>query len=106
MSGVGTARIIVREIAPSMGSYLFMTFILLFGNAVLIAASLDFIGLGPTEGISLGLMMNNAVLRAALPLGLWWWFIPPGLAITAIVGALYVMNVGLDEIFNPRLREM
>jgi peptide/nickel transport system permease protein len=27
-------------------------------------------------------------------------------AITAIVGALYVMNVGLDEVFNPKLREM
>ncbi len=28
------------------------------------------------------------------------------LAITAIVGALYIMNVGLDEVFNPKLREM
>jgi peptide/nickel transport system permease protein len=106
LSGVSSWRIIFREIAPNMSSYLFMTFILLFGGAVLIAATLDFIGLGPTEGISLGLMMNNAVLWAALTLGMWWWFIPPGLAITAIVGALYVMNVGLDEIFNPRLREM
>ncbi|HWP63285.1 MAG TPA: ABC transporter permease [Candidatus Binatia bacterium] len=106
MSGASTAQIIAREIAPSMSSYLFMAFILLFGGAILIAATLDFIGLGPTEGISLGLMMNNAVLWAALQLGLWWWFVPPGVAITAIVGALYVMNVGLDEIFNPRLREL
>jgi len=106
MSGLPTWKVIFREIAPNMGSYLFMTFILLFGGAVLIAATLDFIGLGPTEGISLGLMMNNAVLWSALQLGLWWWFIPPGFGITAIVGALYVMNVGLDEIFNPRLREL
>ena len=28
------------------------------------------------------------------------------LAIMAVVGGLYVMNVGLDEIFNPRLREL
>ena len=106
LSGLSSWRIIFREIAPNMGSYLFMTFILLFGGAVLIAATLDFIGLGPTDGISLGLMMNSAVLWSALQLGLWWWFIPPGLGITAIVGALYVMNVGLDEIFNPKLREM
>jgi peptide/nickel transport system permease protein len=39
-------------------------------------------------------------------LDMWWWFIPPGLGITAIVGALYITNVGLDEIFNPKLREM
>jgi peptide/nickel transport system permease protein len=88
-----------------MSSYLFLTTILLFGNAVLIAASLDFIGLGPTEGTSLGLMMYKSVAWSALQLGMWWWFIPPGIAITAIVGSLYVLNVGLDEIFNPRLRE-
>jgi peptide/nickel transport system permease protein len=106
LSGLRSWKIMFQEIAPNMGSYLFMTFILLFGGAVLIAATLDFIGLGPTDGISLGLMMNMAVLWSALQLGMWWWFIPPGLAITAIVGSLYVMNVGLDEIFNPKLREM
>jgi len=106
LSGASGRKIILKEIAPNMSSYLFMTFILLFGGAVLIAATLDFIGLGPTEGISLGLMMNNAVLWSALPLGMWWWFVPPGLGITIIVGALYIMNVGLDEVFNPKLREM
>ena len=106
LSGAGGARIVLREIAPNMSSYLFMTFILLFGGAVLTAAMLDFIGLGPTDGMSLGLMMNNAVLWSALPIGMWWWFIPPGLGITMIVGALYIMNVGLDEVFNPKLREL
>ncbi|HSM55683.1 MAG TPA: ABC transporter permease [Candidatus Sulfomarinibacteraceae bacterium] len=106
MTGRNSWKIIFGEIAPNMMSYLFMTFILQFGGAILIAATLDFIGLGPTRGISLGLMMNNAVLWSALHLGMWWWFVPPGLAITAIVGALYIMNVGLDEVFNPRLREM
>ncbi|MFC4113485.1 ABC transporter permease [Nonomuraea zeae] len=105
MSGAGTWRIISREIAPNMSSYLFMTFILLFGGSILIASSLDFIGLGPTEGVSLGLMLQNANQWSALQLGLWWWFVPPGAAITAIVGALYVANVGLDEVFNPKLRE-
>jgi peptide/nickel transport system permease protein len=105
LSGVGPLKIIFTEIAPNMMSYLFLVFILQFGNAVLIAATLDFIGLGPTNTISLGLMMNNAVLWGALLLGIWWWFVPPGAAITAIVGALYITNVGLDEVFNPKLRE-
>ena len=106
LSGAGGARIVFREIAPNMSSYLCMTFILLFGGSVLTAATLDFIGLGPTDGSSLGLMMNNAVLWSALPLGMWWWFVPPGLGITLIVGSLYIMNVGLDEVFNPKLREL
>jgi peptide/nickel transport system permease protein len=106
LSGMKSWKIVFSEIAPNMMSYLLLVLILQFGGATLIAATLDFIGLGPTSGISLGLMMNNAVLWGALLLGFWWWFVPPGLAITLIVGALYVTNVGLDEVFNPKLREM
>ena len=106
LSGMKPVKIIFTEIAPNMMSYLLLVFILQFVGAILTAATLDFIGLGPTNAISLGLMMNNAVLWSALILGMWWWFIPPGIAITSIVGALYIMNVGLDEAFNPKLREM
>jgi peptide/nickel transport system permease protein len=106
LSGMKPWKIIFTQIAPNMMSYLLLVFILQFGGAILTAATLDFIGLGPTNAVSLGLMMNNAVLWGALLLGMWWWFIPPGIAITAIVGALYVTNVGLDEVFNPKLREM
>ncbi|GHD17944.1 peptide ABC transporter permease [Nocardiopsis kunsanensis] len=106
LSGRRTWRIITTEIAPNMSSYLVMSFILLFGGAVLTAAGLDFIGLGPTDGVSLGLMLENAVAWSALQLGLWWWFVPPGLAITVIVGSMYILNVGLDEVFNPKLREL
>ena len=106
LSGMKSWTIVFNEIAPNMMSYLLLVFILQFGGATLNAATLEFIGLGPTTGISLGLMMNYSVLWGALVLGVWWWFIPPGLAITALVGALYVTNVGLDEVFNPKLREM
>ena len=106
LSGRKTRQIITTEIAPNMSSYLLMMFILLFGGAILIGASLDFLGLGPATQVSLGLMINSAYLSSALTLGFWWWFLPPGLGIVAIVGGLYVMNVGLDEIFNPKLREV
>ncbi|MFP4113811.1 MAG: ABC transporter permease [Spirochaetota bacterium] len=105
MSSVPALKIIFREIAPNMYSYLLMVLILQFGGTILTAATLDFLGLGPTNAISLGIMMSQAVEWNALQFGLWWWFIPPGLAITCIVGALYITNVGLDEVFNPRLRE-
>lgn len=106
ISGRSHLKIIMYEIMPNMLSYVFMVFILQFGGAILAAVGLDFIGLGPTKGISVGLMLQNAVLWNAIQLGMWWWAIPPGLVITLIVGALYFMNVGLDEVFNPKLREM
>jgi len=106
LSGEKPRRIIFREIAPNMSSYLFLVFILLFGGAILTAASFDFLGFGPTNGMSLGIMMNQASSWNALQLHLWWWFVPPGAAITLIVGSLYVANAGLDEVFNPKLRAL
>ena len=105
LSGKRPLQIIVREIAPNMASYLFLVVILLFGSSMLIAASYDFLGLGPTGITSLGTMMNQAQNEAALFYREWWWFIPPGVVLTAMVVALLVANVGLDEIFNPKLRE-
>jgi len=105
LSGKRSWSVVATEIAPNMSSYLFLVFILLFGGSILAAATLDFLGLGPSQVMSLGQMMNAAVSNAALQLGYWWWFIPPGIGVTAIVGGLYVMNVGLDEVFNPKLRE-
>jgi peptide/nickel transport system permease protein len=105
LSGKRSYSIIVRDIAPNMASYLFLVVVLLFGSSMLLAASFDFMGLGPTNVISLGTMMNQAMLWSALQLHVWWWFIPPGLVLTGMVFALLIANVGLDEVFNPKLRE-
>ena len=105
LSGKRAWSIVIRDIAPNMASYLFLVLILLFGSSMLLAANYDFLGLGPTNVVSIGGMMNQAQLWSALALGYWWWFIPPGLVLTAMVAALLVANVGLDEIFNPKLRE-
>jgi peptide/nickel transport system permease protein len=72
---------------------------------MLLAASYDFLGLGPSGVTSLGGMMQNANLNSALFFKEWWWFFPPGLVLTAMVASLLVANVGLDEVFNPKLRE-
>jgi peptide/nickel transport system permease protein len=105
LSGKRGPSIVVKDIAPNMASYILLTFILLFGSSMLIAVNYDFLGLGPTNGISLGDMLNLAELWSGLQLHLWWWFIPPGAAMTIMVAALLVANVGLDEVFNPKLRE-
>jgi peptide/nickel transport system permease protein len=104
LSGKRAANIVIHDIAPNMASYLFLVVVLLFGSSMLLAASYDFLGLGPTNSVSLGTMMNQANLWSALQLRMWWWFIPPGLVLTGLVFALLIANVGLDEVFNPKLR--
>jgi peptide/nickel transport system permease protein len=105
LSGKRPASIVLREIAPNMASYLFLVVILLFGSSMLIAASYDFLGVGPNNVASLGWTMNQANNNAALNYHLWWWFIPPGAVLCLMVFALLIANVGLDEVFNPKLRE-
>jgi len=106
ISGASSFKIIKDDIAYNMFSYVFMVYILQFAGAILTSVSLDFIGLGPTRGISLGLIMQNAVNWNAIQLGLWWWAILPGVILTVLVTSLYFINTGLDEVFNPTLREM
>ncbi|MGH2843602.1 MAG: ABC transporter permease, partial [Solirubrobacteraceae bacterium] len=104
LSGKRAYQIVIADIAPNMASYLFLVVVLLFGSSMLLAASYDFLGLGPTNGISLGTIMNQANEWSALQYHYWWWFVTPGVVLTGMVAALLIANVGLDEVFNPKLR--
>ena len=88
-----------------MSSYLFLTFILLFGGSVLIAATLDFLGLGPSQGdVARADDEQRRLERARCSSACGGGSSRPGSGSRRIVGGLYVMNVGLDEVFNPKLR--
>ncbi len=104
LAGVGDLKIVFTEVMPNMVSYIFMAGILQFSGAILASATLDFIGLGPTTMVSLGNILQRAIAYNALQFSWWWWFIPPGLIITLIITALFFINIGLEEVFNPRLR--
>ena len=106
ISSLSVGRILREDIASNMFSYVFMVFIQQFNSTMLATVQLEFLGLGPTKGISLGLVMQNAVDWNGIQLGMWWWAIIPGLILTILITALYFVNTGLDAAFNPRLREM
>ena len=106
ISGLSVWKILKEDIAANMFSYVFMVFILQFNGTMLATVQLEFLGLGATKGISLGLVMQDAVNWNAIQLGMWWWSIIPGLILTLMITALYFVNTGLDAAFNPRLREM
>lgn len=99
-------RILFEDIAANMLSYIFMVFIQQFLGTIMATVGLEFLGLGPTRGMSLGMVMRNALQEGALYLGYWWWAILPGFFIMLLLFSLYYVNTGLDRIFNPELREM
>ncbi len=107
LSGHSLLRIILTDILPYIASYVVMALILQISTAILAEAQLSMIGLGPktTEIPTLGLMMSWAMSYSAHINGSWWAYFPVILVIALISFSLNLMNTGLDQVFNPTLRD-
>ena len=107
LSGHSIVHIIISDILPYIASYVVMALILQISSAILAEASLSILGLGPrtTEVPTLGLMMNWAMIYQAHILGKWWAYFPVLLVIALITFSMNLMNTGLDQVFNPALRD-
>lgn len=105
LAGYTDLQLAFEDLIPGIATYALMAFILFINGGILGEAGLSLIGLGPTKGVSLGIILQWAVLMEAVRRGLWWWFIPPGLIIVALTSSLLIVTTTMDEVFNPRLRE-
>ncbi len=107
LSGHSVPHIIVADILPYIASYVFMAFILQISSGILAEAGLSILGLGPktTEVPTLGLMMNWAMIYQAHVMGKWWAYFPVIVVIALIAFSMNLMNTGLDQVFNPTLRD-
>ncbi|MBE7475057.1 MAG: ABC transporter permease [Anaerolineae bacterium] len=107
LSGHSITHIITRDILPYIASYVIMALILQISSAILVEAALSVLGLGPrtTEVPTLGLMMNWAMIYQAHLLDKWWAYLPVIVTIALISFSLNLMNTGLDQVFNPALRD-
>ena len=59
---------------------------------------------GAGDDYNWGTMLFDATSSSAVESGFWWWYIPPGLAIALLGTCLALINFGIDEYINPRLR--
>ena len=104
-TGESTWRILVFEIVPNEVSLIAANFVNTVLYAIGASVALAFIGLADLSSWSLGTMLYWAQSQQALQLGAWWWFVPPGLAVALMGTALVLLNTGIDELGNPRLRD-
>ena len=104
-TGESTWRILAVEIVPNEVSLIAANFVNTVLYAIGASVALAFIGLADLTSWSLGTMLYWAESQQALQLGAWWWFIPPGLAVALMGTALVLLNTGIDELGNPRLRD-
>ncbi len=105
LSGASTFSIMFREIMPNLIPYLFASFIGNATGAILAAVGLETLGLGPQRVPTLGGTIYFALNAAALLRDMWWWWGLPTLLLALMFIGLLLINLGFDEIANPRLRQ-
>jgi peptide/nickel transport system permease protein len=97
-------RIMFSEVAPNLlpilASSLLFTILYSIGAYVTLA----YIGLTSTAVWNWGTMLFWAQANNAPLSGEWYWFVPPGLCIALVGTSLALLNFGIDEFINPRLR--
>lgn len=102
-SGERQWRIVVVELVPNLVAVIAANFLFTFVAAVLAEAGLAFLGFTSTSEWSWGVILFWAQSAEAFSLGAWWWYIPPGLCIALLGMSLALINLGADEILDPRL---
>jgi len=105
-NGESTWRIITAEILPNLTAIIASGFVATVVFAVLTQTTLAFIGIGDPNDWNWGTILYGAQNNQALSRGAWWWFVPAGLCIALVGMALTLINFGIDEFVNPRLRSV
>ncbi|MEM9523402.1 MAG: ABC transporter permease [Pseudomonadota bacterium] len=106
LSGASTFHVMFREIMPNLIPYLFGSFIANVTTSIVTAVGLEVLGLGPQRIPTLGRTIYEAINAGALIQNLWWWWGIPTLLLAVMFIGLLLINLGLDEISNPRLRRL
>jgi peptide/nickel transport system permease protein len=102
--GERTSRVIGFEILPNLMPIVASSFLFTVLYGVGTYTAMAFLGLVNPEHWSWGGMLFWAQGQEAEISGWWWWYLPPGFAVAFLGTALALLNFGIDEFINPRLR--
>jgi peptide/nickel transport system permease protein len=103
-NGEPLRRIIAVEMLPNLMALIAASFVGTVTAAILSLTTLSYIGVIPVTTYNWGTILNWASAQGAFQQNQWWWYLPPGLCIAIIGVALSLINFGIDEYVNPRLR--
>ena len=103
--GASNRHLMGRHIFPNVSPLILANLTLTVPIAILSETTLSFLGLGDPTRASWGKMLEESFKAGALSRNAWWYFLPPGLGIMAVVLAFTLIGTALEEILDPRLRE-
>ncbi len=104
LSGMGDLGIIFGEIMPNLLPFIVAALVGQIFAAVFGSFYLSVLGLGPLREPLLGNIIWAAQTQSAFFNNWWWWPLEPAFAMVLILGSLALINMGLDELSNPRVR--
>lgn len=104
LSGMSSFAIIFRELLPNLLPFIVAGFVTAVFNAIFVSFGLSVLGLAPLREPLLGNIIFFAQAQAAVFNGWWWWPLWPVASLALIFAALTLINIGLDEVANPRAR--
>ena len=104
LSGMTSLGIIFKEILPNLLPFIAAAFVNQVFQAVFASLYLSVVGLGPLREPLLGNTLWFAQAQAAFFNGWWWWPVGPTVALALILASLALINMGIDELANPRIR--
>ncbi len=104
LSGMGDLGIIFREIMPNLLPFIAAAFVGQVFFALFASFYLAVLGLGPLREPLMGNLIFAANYNGAFFNNWWWWPLEPALAMVLILSSLALINMGLDEVANPRIR--
>jgi len=102
--GASEWRILFVHLAPNILPIALLYGSVAIGWAILTEASVSFLGFGDASTISWGYMLQDAYASQALSRGSFHWFVPPGVAIMAVVAAGFFIGRGYEELLFPKLK--
>jgi peptide/nickel transport system permease protein len=103
--GASGRYVMGTHILPNVSPLILANLTLTVPVAILSETTLSFLGLGDPTRASWGKMLDEAFSAGALSRNAWWYYLPPGLGIMAVVLAFVLIGQALEEILDPRLRE-
>lgn len=102
--GGGHAHVMAWHVLPNVMPVVLAQTTLLVATSIIAESTLAFLGVGDPTVVSWGGVLEAARNAGAISSGIWWYMVPPGLAIALVALSFTLCGRALESVINPRLR--
>ncbi|MFA5396616.1 MAG: ABC transporter permease [Methanogenium sp.] len=102
--GASDLYVMAKHVLPNLLSLVTVQFVFSAQHFMVMGIGLGFLGLGDSNVIDWGQMIDRAYQNGGVINGLWWWLIPPGMAVTFLSLSLALFGYSMEDEINPRMK--